>query len=242
MSGRQIFFDIETTGFRHSEGHRVVEVAAVEFIDRQATGNSVHLYFNPERIVPPEVVKVHGLDNAFLDDKPLFKDTIQQLADFVHGADEVLIHNGAGFDLPFMDSELKANGFKPMTSWSVGKFTDTLKIARAISGSKKNDLDSLCDKYKVDRSARTSHGAVIDCELLAEMWYKMTHAVDFGGPDLSKRQEEIQRLTDKPALRVVSVSVEDNEAHNAYMAQWKEESPKTAILYENSSSKNKIKP
>ena len=228
---RQIFFDIETTGFKHADGHRVVEIAAVEYIDNKSTGNVVHLYFNPERLVPPEVVKIHGLDNAFLDDKPKFKETIPELQAFVDGADEVLIHNGANFDLPFMDAELRANGFLPMTAWKVGKFTDTLKVARAMAGSKKNDLDSLCDKYKVDRTKRTSHGAVIDCELLAEVWQRMTSGVNFDAPDTSKRQEPVQRLTSVPTLRVVSATVEERQAEAAYLSGWAKAEPKAVIPF-----------
>jgi DNA polymerase-3 subunit epsilon len=229
---RQIFFDIETTGFKHADGHRVVEVAAIEYVNQKPTGNEVHLYFNPERIVPPEVVKVHGLDNAFLDDKPKFKETIGQLQEFVSGADEVLIHNGAGFDLPFMDAELRANGFTPMTDWPVGKFTDTLKVARAMSGSKQNSLDALCDKYKVDRSKRTSHGAVIDCELLAEVWQRMTASVNFDAPDTSNRQEPIQRLTARPELRVVFASEGEKAAEAAYLADWAKNEPKVTLPFQ----------
>ena len=218
---RQIFFDIETTGFKYHEGQRVVEVAAVEVVDGLKTGQVLHLYFNPQREVPPEAAKIHGLTTEFLKDKPIFMETAGEIEKFMSGADEVLIHNGAGFDIPFMDAELKGNGMTPMSEWNVGKFTDTLKVARAIAGSKKNDLDSLCDKYKVDRSQRTSHGAVIDCELLVEVWQKMTAHINFNGPDLSQRQEPIRRVAQLPPLRVIHASDAERQAEQAYMDGWK---------------------
>lgn len=230
-SKRQIFFDIETTGLKYSDGHRVVEIAALEYLDGKETGRFVHLYFNPEREVPMEVVRIHGLDNNFLDDKPLFRHTIKDLEDFVHGADEVLAHNGNNFDLPFMDYELMANGFNPMTSWKVKKFTDTLKVARAVAGSKKNTLDALCDKYNIDKTKRDLHGAVIDCQLLAEVWFKMTAHINFDKPDVSERQEDIVRLTNLPNLRVVGASEADLNAHEAYIETWKAGSPKAAIVF-----------
>jgi DNA polymerase III subunit epsilon len=232
---RQIFFDIETTGLSYKNGDRIVEIAAIEAVDKKLTGRIVHLYFNPERIVPAIVVKIHGLDNDFLDDKPKFRETISQFKDFVSGADEVIAHNGFGFDLPFVDAELMANGFTPMSDWGVGKFTDSVKIARAMGG-KKNSLDALCDKYGVDRSKRTSHGAVIDCELLADVWYAMTKEINFDAPDLSKRQEEIQRIENRPHLRTLATSQNDIEAHESYVNEWKVSSPKAEIIY--SSTKN----
>lgn len=227
---RQIFFDIETTGFKYERGHRVVEIAAIEFKDGVPTGKNVHLYFNPEREVPPEVVKIHGLDNAFLNDKPKFKDTIGKLKEFVDGADEVLSHNGDSFDLPFMDSELVANGFPPMTKWDVKGFTDTLKVARAIAKSKKFNLDALCDRYSVDRSGRTSHGAVIDCELLAEVWYKMTASIDFNVPDTSKRMEEIQRFVDPPKLLVIKPTPQEQKREEEYIKTWQDVNPDAALI------------
>jgi DNA polymerase III subunit epsilon len=235
---RQIFFDIETTGLRYGNGDRVVEVAAVEAVDKKRTGRMVHLYFNPEREVPAIAVSIHGLTNEFLNDKPKFKETIGELKQFMDGADEVIIHNGAGFDLPFMNAELVANGLEAMTDWNVGKFTDSVKVARAMKLQKKNDLNSLCERFGIDLSARTSHGAVIDCELLSDMWYAMTKDINFDAPDLSKRQEEIQRLVNKPSLRVLKVSEEDLESHQVYLNTWKEAAPKADIVFAELSREN----
>lgn len=227
---RQIFLDIETTGFKYDSGHRVVEIAAIEYENRAPTGNIFHVYCNPEREMPNEAFKVHGISNKMLEDKPLFGEIADDLLKFVAGADEVLLHNGDNFDVPFLNAELKGNGKPLLTSTGIKKITDTLKIARATAGSKKNDLDSLCDKYRVDRSKRTSHGAVVDCELLAEVWYKMTASVDFDRPDASTRQEKIHRLTELPKLRVASLNEADSIAEKSYLESWSAAEPKTTIV------------
>lgn len=238
---RHVFFDIETTGLKQRDGHRVVEVAALEYVDKVPTGRKVHLYFNPERDVPMEVVRIHGLDNEFLRDKPLFKDTIHELEAFMHGA-EVLAHNGDNFDFSFMDSELLSNGMKPMSEWGIVKFTDTLKMARAVARSKKNTLDALCDLFHVDRTSRDLHGAVIDCRLLADVWYKMTAHIDFNKPDASARQEPIVRLVNLPELKVVRASASDEAEHTAYINNWMESEPKADILFSKENRASGMKP
>lgn len=236
-SSRQIFFDIETTGLKYVAGHKIVELAALEFVDMEFTGKMVHLYFNPERDVPEEVVRIHGLNNDFLDDKPLFKDSIGEFLSFIENADEILAHNGKNFDYPFVDYELMQNGFEPMKTVSkIKKFTDTLVIARAVANSKKNTLDALCEKYGVNATERNLHGAVIDCKLLAGVWYKMTAHIDFNKPDLSERQEEIVRLTSLPPLKMVNVTAEDTESHKKYLEDWQASSPKAQIVYQGGSS------
>ena len=228
---RQIFFDIETTGFKHAEGHRIVEIAAIEYIDRQPTNRKVHLYFDPERVVPPEVIKIHGLDNNFLKDFKPFRETIQEFVDFVKldGGCEAIAHNGDNFDIPFIDAELSANGFQKLSEIEGFLARDSLKVARAISGSKQNSLDALCDKYKVDRSNRTAHGALIDCELLAEVWYRLTQSIDFEAPDTSDRQEPIVRLVNKPSLRVAKADESSLEEHQAYLSDWRLSLPETTL-------------
>ncbi|HUO44350.1 MAG TPA: DNA polymerase III subunit epsilon [Burkholderiales bacterium] len=172
---RQIALDTETTGFEPSLGHRIVEVAAVELVNRQLTGNRFHRYINPGRASDEGALQVHGLTEEFLRDKPGFHEIVAEFLDFIAGA-ELVIHN-APFDTAFLDHELRLLDMKPLTEYC-GSIVDTLRLARDLHPGKKNNLDALCERYQVDRSRRTRHGALIDTELLAQVYLAMTRGQD----------------------------------------------------------------
>jgi DNA polymerase-3 subunit epsilon len=168
---RQVVIDTETTGLDPTLGHRIIEIAAVEIIDRRLTGNHFHRYVDPERDSEEAALQIHGLTREFLNDKPKFRDVVKDFVEFVQGA-ELVIHN-AGFDIAFIDWELALLSMQPVASCCAA-IVDTLKIAREMHPGKRNALDSLCDRYQIDHSARTLHGALLDAQLLAEVYLAMT--------------------------------------------------------------------
>lgn len=172
---RQIMLDTETTGLDTNLGHRIIEVAAVEMINRRLTGNHFHQYLNPEREIDPGAQAVHGISLEFLQDKPFFKDVARDFIDFVSGA-ELVIHN-APFDIGFLNAELKRIGLEPVQTYCPA-VVDTLKMAKDLHPGQKNNLDALCRRYFVDNSSRTLHGALLDTELLAEVYLAMTRGQD----------------------------------------------------------------
>jgi DNA polymerase-3 subunit epsilon len=167
---RRVVLDTETTGLELSEGHRIIEVACIEMDDRRPTGRHFHRYLNPERAVDLAASEVHGLTAEDLSDKPRFADIADDFLAFVEGA-ELLIHN-ASFDVGFLDAELERAG-KPRVS-SLCRVMDTLEFARELNPGKRNSLNALCDRYGVDHSHRTLHGALLDAQLLADVWVAMT--------------------------------------------------------------------
>lgn len=172
---RQIFFDTETTGLHAEGGDRVIEVGCVEMVNRQLTGNNLHLYINPERASHEDALRVHGLTEAFLSDKPKFAEIAEQLLGFLAGA-ELVIHN-APFDIGFINAELKRLRKPPITD-IVGSVRDTLLMARDMFPGKANSLDALCRRLEVDNSKRELHGALLDAELLAEVYIRLTRGQD----------------------------------------------------------------
>jgi len=168
---RQIVLDTETTGLEVGMGHRVIEIAAVEILNRRLTGRHFHRYLNPQREIEAGALQVHGISLDFLQDKPLFRDVAAEFLEFVRGA-ELIIHNAA-FDVAFLDAELSLAQFA-LISTHCALVTDTLLMARDLHPGKRNSLDALCERYEVDHSARTRHGALLDAELLAEVYLCMT--------------------------------------------------------------------
>lgn len=168
---RQIFLDTETTGLSADAGDRIVEIGCIEMVDRRLSGRTLHLYLNPERSSHPDALKVHGLTDAFLADKPLFSSIADQLADFVQGA-EVIIHN-APFDVGFLDAELRRAG-RARFAEQAAQITDSLVMAREIYPGKANSLDALCKRLEVDNRHRSFHGALLDAGLLAEVYVRLT--------------------------------------------------------------------
>jgi DNA polymerase III subunit epsilon len=172
---RQIFIDTETTGLEPRLGHRIIEIAAVEMLSRRLTGRRFHRYLNPERESEDGALQVHGLTTEFLQDKPKFQDVVPELLDFLDGA-ELIMHN-ASFDVAFLDHELGLAELQPLSEYC-HSVTDTLKMAKDLHPGKRNNLDTLCERYEVDNSRRTLHGALLDAELLAEVYLAMTRGQD----------------------------------------------------------------
>lgn len=168
---RQVFFDTETTGLEAEKGDRVVEVGCVEMVDRQLTGRHLHLYLNPERDMPEEAFRIHGLSSAFLADKPKFAAVADELLDFLDGA-QLVIHNAA-FDVGFVNAELR-RAQRPLLAERVASVLDTWQLAKEVFPGKANSLDALCRRLEVDNSNRTFHGALLDAQLLAEVYVRLT--------------------------------------------------------------------
>ena len=168
---RQIFLDTETTGLSADNGDRVIEIGCVEMVRRKLTGDNKHFYLNPERESHEDALKVHGISNEFLKDKPKFSAVVDELLDYLQDA-EIIIHN-APFDVGFLNKELELIGRKPITQ-CVAKVTDSLMMAKELFPGKRNSLNALCDRLEVDNSGRTLHGALLDAELLADVYINLT--------------------------------------------------------------------
>ncbi|MEZ3499558.1 DNA polymerase III subunit epsilon [Pantoea sp. KPR_PJ] len=223
-NNRQIVLDTETTGMNmigvHYEGHRIIEIGAVEVVNRRLTGNNFHVYLRPDRLVDPEAFNVHGIADEFLADKPTFAEVADEFLDYIRGA-ELVIHN-APFDIGFMDYEfaMLQRGIEKTETFC--RVTDSLAMARKMFPGKRNSLDALCSRYEIDNSKRTLHGALLDSEILAEVFLAMTGgqtSLAFSLEGENNRQTEgetIQRIA-RPAsaLRVVAASDEEVMAHES---------------------------
>lgn len=172
---RQIFLDTETTGLSADNGDRIVEIGCVEMVNRKLTGNNRHIYVNPGRDSHEEALKIHGITSEFLKDKPKFEDIADDLLAYLHDAD-ILIHN-APFDLGFLNMELNRLG-QPKLPSLVASITDTLVMAKELYPGKRNSLDALCERLEVDHSGRTLHGALLDSQLLADVYINLTRGQD----------------------------------------------------------------
>ena len=168
---RQIFLDTETTGLSAENGDRIVEIGCVEMVGRKLTGGNKHFYLNPERDSHEDAMKVHGISNEFLKDKPKFAAIADELLEYLRDA-EIIIHN-APFDVSFLNKELELTGRQPIRH-CVAKVTDSMMLAKEIFPGKRNSLDALCDRLEVDNSGRTLHGALLDAELLADVYINLT--------------------------------------------------------------------
>lgn len=178
---RQIILDTETTGLSPAAGNRIIEIGCVEMRNRRLTGNNFHRYINPERDSEEGALAVHGLTRDFLSDKPKFAEISQEFLEYVAGA-EIIIHN-APFDLAFLDAEFERLGV-PRFVEHVGEIIDTLVQAKQLHPGKRNSLDSLCDRYEISNAHRTLHGALLDAELLAEVYLAMTRGQESFSIDL----------------------------------------------------------
>ncbi|HYL18280.1 MAG TPA: DNA polymerase III subunit epsilon [Burkholderiales bacterium] len=210
---RQIVLDTETTGLEVALGHRIIEIAGVEIINRRLTGRHFHKYLNPQRDIEQGALQVHGLTLEFLQDKPLFADIVAELIEFVDGS-ELIIHNAA-FDVSFLDSELALAALKPISAYCQ-TVTDTLRMARELHPGKRNSLDALCERYQIDNSARTLHGALLDAELLAEVYLSMTRGqetlmMDVGQPERTSADLDLGEAVIE--LIVISATEEELAAH-----------------------------
>ncbi len=172
---RQIVLDTETTGLSADNGDRVIELGCVELLNRKPSGNDLHIYFNPGRESHDDALKVHGLTSDFLRDKPRFALRAPEIVDYLRGA-ELIIHNAA-FDVGFLNKELELAGLSPLAE-HVGNITDTLAMAKQVYPGKRNSLDALCDRFGIDRSNRSFHGAKLDAQLLADVYIHLTRGQD----------------------------------------------------------------
>ncbi|NDZ11961.1 DNA polymerase III subunit epsilon [Variovorax sp. WS11] len=172
---RQVVLDTETTGLSAENGDRIIELGCVELFSRKLTGNDLHIYFNPGRESHEDALKVHGLTSDFLRDKPKFATLANDIVEYLRDA-ELIIHNAA-FDVGFLNKEFELAGLPPLRSF-VGDVTDTLALAKTVYPGKRNSLDALCDRFGVDRSNRTFHGAKLDAQLLADVYINLTRGQD----------------------------------------------------------------
>jgi len=218
FADRLVVLDTETTGLNPQEGHRIIEIGCVELINRRLTGNRFHVYINPNRIIDAGAIEVHGITNEFLDDKPHFNDIAEDFIGFITGA-ELVIHN-APFDVGFINHEFsRLANVQEVSSYS--KVFDTLTYARKKHPGQRNSLDALCKRYGIDNSHRDLHGALLDAEILAEVFLLMT-----GGqaslledsqqkPENTKTDVKKQQLivSNRPTLKVIHCNEDERDAH-----------------------------
>jgi DNA polymerase-3 subunit epsilon len=218
---RQIVLDTETTGLDPKQGHRIIEIGCVELVNRRLTGNSFHVYINPERLVEQEAMNVHGITNEYLQDKPVFHRIAQEFVAFIRGA-QLVIHN-APFDIGFMDHEFrKLSGHAYQETTKFCTVLDTLTLARQLHPGQKNNLDALCRRYGIDNSHREKHGALLDAEILADVYLMMTGgqtALNLSGKSAGAggaQVETVRRLpTDRKSLKVVMATADEIEQHES---------------------------
>lgn len=219
---RQVVLDTETTGLEVSQGHRIIEIGCVEIVDRKLTGRHYHQYIKPQRAIDQGALEVHGITEEFLADKPLFARVADEFLDFIRGS-ELVIHN-APFDIGFMEAEFKLLDPTSASVSSYCKITDSLQLARSKHPGQRNNLDALCQRYAVDNSNRTLHGALLDAEILADVYLLMTggqtslglSADDMGAGAGLSNNSEIRRLAEeRPALRVIKPSENELISHEA---------------------------
>lgn len=215
---RQIILDTETTGLEVAEGHRIIEVGCVELVNRRVTQNRYHSYLNPERTIDEGAMEVHGIKNEFLVDKPRFAEIAHDLLTFIRGA-ELIIHN-APFDIGFLDAEFSRFDSNWQGVSNCCTVLDTLQLARQMHPGQKNNLDALCKRYNVDNTQRTLHGALLDAEILADVYLAMTGgqaklSLDTTVTESGQTKPETVKpiATDRPRLRVIPPSADEQTAH-----------------------------
>jgi DNA polymerase-3 subunit epsilon len=218
---RQIVLDTETTGLSAEGGDRIIELGCVELVARKLTGNNLHFYFNPERDSHEDALKVHGISNEFLRDKPKFAELTEDILNYLSGA-EIIIHNAA-FDVGFLNKELERVGKKPFKAYVSGVI-DTLVMAKEMFPGKRNSLDALCDRLEVDNSGRTLHGALLDAELLADVYINMTRGqeallIDAGDAPADARNPVATVDLSRFELPVLSANAQELAAHEDVLGQ-----------------------
>ena len=214
---RQIVLDTETTGLNPKEGHRVIEIGCVELIKRRLTGKHFHIYLNPEREIDAGAIEVHGITNESLLDKPHFNDIAEEFIDFIRGA-ELIIHN-APFDVGFLNHEFKLAPQRLETIESYSHVFDTLTFARKKHPGQRNSLDALCKRYGIDNSHRDLHGALLDAEILADVYLLMTGGQkslleEEDSQQNQKISQEIQRInSDRESLKIIKCDEQELQQH-----------------------------
>ena len=223
---RQVVLDTETTGIDPKLGHRIIEIGCVELIDRKPTGRHYHVYLNPERLVEEEAIQVHGITNEFLEDKPVFAQVADEFIEFIRGA-ELVIHN-APFDVGHMDHEfMRINALQ--RTHDIATVLDTLVLARTLYPGQRASLDALCKRFDIDNSHRELHGALLDAEILADVYLWMTggqRKLSLSEKDSDGQETDpsaIRRLAnDRPTLKVLHASAEEEKAHQERIHQLSE--------------------
>ena len=225
---RQIILDTETTGLDPKSGHRIIEIGCIELINRKFTGEQFHVYLNPDRDSDEAALEVHGLTTEFLSDKPRFKDIYQDFLDFIDQS-ELLIHN-AEFDVKFLDHEIKLLSKEyPKIAECVFKITDTLQIAREKHPGQRNSLDALVKRYEVSGYDRELHGALLDSQILGDVYLSMTggqSALDFNEENINSSDDKVEissSVHSSLKLKLIEVSEEDEKNHKEYLERMKEE-------------------
>ena len=225
---RQIILDTETTGLDPKSGHRVIEIGCIELVNRKFTGEQYHIYLNPDRDSDEGALEVHGLTSEFLSDKPRFKDIYEEFLKFITGS-ELLIHN-AEFDVNFLDHEIKLLSKQlPTVSDSVLKITDTLQIAREKHPGQRNSLDALVKRYEIGGYDRELHGALLDSQILGDVYLSMTGGqsdLDFSISATEQEEKEngsSNQLNSELNLKVIELTEEENKLHKEYLLRMKEE-------------------
>lgn len=230
---RQIILDTETTGLNARLGDRMIEIAGLELVNRRLSSNQFHRYVNPGRPVEAGALKVHGITDEFLSDKPPFADVAAEFLDYVRGA-ELIIHNAA-FDVEFLNVELQLLGYDPIEKYVAG-IVDTLRQARELHPGKKNSLDALCERYAVDNSHRTLHGALLDCELLAEVYLAMTRGQESLAIELDVSPNPlaagVTSIVLRPAIVLLRADAEEEAAHLATLEAVAKESKGRCVWQE----------
>ncbi len=234
---RQIILDTETTGLETSQGHKVIEIGAIEMVSRRKTGNTLHFYLNPEREIDEAAAEVHGITAEQLADEPCFREKAEELLEFLRGA-ELIIHN-APFDVGFLNYEFQEAGYKGRVIEDYCQVLDTLVLARRLNPGQKNNLDALCRRYGVDNSQRVVHGALLDAEILADVYLKMTggQTTLLGEPEnLNIQPESRQNQPDTridpqqaASLSVTPVTVEELTDHEKWLELLRKESRDGAV-------------
>ena len=225
---RQIILDTETTGLDPKSGHRVIEIGCIELVNRKFTGEQYHIYLNPDRDSDEAALEVHGLTSEFLSDKPRFKDIYEEFLKFISGS-ELLIHN-AEFDVNFLDHEIKLlSKHLPTVSDSVTKITDTLQIAREKHPGQRNSLDALVKRYEIGGYDRELHGALLDSQILGDVYLSMTGGQSDLDFSVSATEQEVKengssnQLNSELNLKVIELTEEENKSHKEYLLRMKEE-------------------
>ena len=223
---RQVFLDTETTGLESKLGHRIIEIAAVEMINRTLTGRRFHNYLNPDRKVEAGALQIHGLTDDFLQDKQRFFDITNELLEFIDGA-ELIMHN-APFDVGFLNNELGLAKLQPLENYC-HSITDTLKIAKELHPGKRNNLNALCERYQINNSKRVLHGALLDAELLAEVYLAITRGQESLAMEISFPQPDIKINPQDIELISLPANTEELELHTEQLEAIDRESKETCL-------------
>lgn len=226
---RQVFLDTETTGLEPELGHRIIEIGGVEMVNRRLTGRRLHHYLQPDREIDDGALEVHGITREFLQDKPRFADVHADVVEFISGA-EVVIHN-APFDVAFLDCELARLGDHDLRIENICRVLDSLALARQLHPGQRNGLDALCKRYGIDNSARQLHGALLDAEILADVYMAMTGGqamLELGGPGGSASSEGVSHgasgVRRAGSIPVVRAHPQELQAHALQLAHIDEKS------------------